>query len=381
MNGTGGVSNNNQAQELQQRHLDETQRGEALEEIGAGTARSANLSVAHNAAPMTMEAIDGISLAAIPAPEEGALNAVNMMDTNDLTATITGLRGETDEVQSQLQEEAIEQQRANVEIHNEERLEQLTNELQSVEDGNKCAQQTAKICMCIPGLNIMVGLPALAISKSRDDKADAIRAEMMEARYGPEIGGKMAEFMEGYESIAEKGPFANEKQKAETALRLDSLHSQGVIDDVAYFELKEMMNDGYRGAGRFGQHSQVEQRLTELAMGIKTPLLAPEDYPTGMLAANGYETNNSAEEAVTDASLNTEATAPSSGSTEGGSTFNSSDNSTNEWLNDLAQQMQEAEEQDRALSELIEDIQEVNTTVLQSNNDAQQQQGVQQRMI
>lgn len=376
MNGVGGTSNQQQVQDLQQRHLSETQQAEVLEQVGSGHASTQNLSVGHEAAATNISA-GKVALAPIPMPGEGALQAVNMMDTSDLQATIAGLRGETDEVQAELQLEAIEQNQARRDTANSERLEQLGSELQQVEDGNKCAQQTAKICMCIPGVNLVVGLPAMAAAKAGDNKADAIRAEMMELKFGPEVGGQMAQFMEDYEKTAEQEAFLPgmvNLNRGKLHEQLDQLHQAGVIDDVAHFEINQMLDSNtLKDAGKFGKSSALEQRLTDLAMGVKGATLPPDAYPPGMLEANGYTADGQ------DASVNE--TPDGAGSVPGGVAAESTDAMSAEWLAHLAQQMQEAEEQDQALSQLQQDIQDAQTAVFQSNNGAQQQQGVQQRMI
>ena len=377
--GVGGIHNNQRtnAEDFQNnatsdiaRRTNNNIRTDQSEQVGSGQINGNQLTVTHQNASIIPNNSDRVIMGDIPPTQH--TNALQLMDSTELQTLIAGLRNETSEVQEQMQVEQVRQQNTNRQEANNERLEQLQNELGQVEDSNKCAQATANVCMCIPGINVIVGLPAMGAAIEGEKKADAIRSEIMLENYGPEIGSQMIEFMEGYEKISEKGVFASQQEKQETQARMTHLHQAGAIDDVTFYELNKQMDDGFAGGGGFGQSSAIDKRLTEMALGIKKPMFDRSEYPEGMLERQGYV--DASEESVTQEQPS-EITGNSSGQAV------EVQETSREWIQNLAIQMQQAEEQENALTRLQQDIEEATSAITQSNSENLNQQIMNTRSI
>ena len=357
MSGVGGVSGQQQVQDLQNRDPVE------LRKAGQPESR-VNLSVEHRAGG-TVSVSDAGVLSSIPFPEKNALTSMNAMDSSDLQALISGLRVETEQVQSDLQIEDAKQNQSRTELNNSRKAKELHESLQQVESENKCAQQTAKICCCIPGINLLVGVPAKFAAKAGENKADAIRAEIMTLTHGPEVGEQMVQFMKDYKKEAEKDPDGLDKAKLH--MQLNQLHQAGALDNVAFYEISHIINGGLADAGEFGTGSAMAQRLTDLATGVRTPMFAAEAYPPGMLEAENYILPEEHAEEL-------------AAGVTGYAVTEAVEVSSTVWLTDLARKMQ-GEEQGKALSQLQLDIEEAQSSVLQSNSNSLKQAGMQQRLI
>lgn len=348
------------------RRSEEAQQVKALAKTGAGNIAQDGLSVSHSVDTQMMK-VKGAAIGAIATPKEGALDALNKMDSSTLEATISGLRSQTDEIQSKFQQEVVTQNKERVKNFRDKKLQQMKNQLESLQKGNKCQNVMQKILpLAVP--NILIKLGTSLFSAGGKNKSNDIQNEMMLHKYGSKTGAEVAQFKEDYKQVAAKetgvsGEIKTTEDKTRLHQKLDTLHNAGAMDDVTHYELGQMI-DGNNMNG-----VDIDSMLVDQMMGEKQPLLAPENYPEGML-----KTADNTEETSTDSnnSIDTKST------NEG---VDAADQDNKAWLAKLAVMMQQQEEEAQGLSKIMQEIEEGKTAVLQSNQNAQLQMVMPQRMI
>ena len=124
------VDRTQQQQVTELRHAESTQKAEVLEKTGMGNIGQNTLSVGHQTATK-MTALQGATTAVVATPAEGSLDSLNKLDSSELEATLSGLRSETDDIQSKLQKEVVKKRTDEVKEHNDKLLDHMKSRLEA----------------------------------------------------------------------------------------------------------------------------------------------------------------------------------------------------------------------------------------------------------
>ena len=263
MAGVGGIGQGQTQQTEQLRHAEQTQRPD---QVSAG-AMSGATTVSFYEPGMQVKGADG-RVVPIAAPNAGAAQAIAGMDTNELSAMLSGLRSTNEEVTSKASEEATLANKEKKQSIREQRIQELQKALEPPPKKKKnCA--VAKIvlgsvlCACLNPAGAVVIAQGAKELKSYNSEMKAVGAErnQMMKQHFQQNHGQVKEFNKEYSQDyfdsdyevkgGKRGNMTNQKAHIE---KLEGMRDSGVINDQGFKELKALvegnatpreMNEGF----------------------------------------------------------------------------------------------------------------------------------------
>ena len=369
MAGVGGIGQNQTQQTEYLRHAEQTQRAD---QASAGNA-AGSVTVSYYEPGTQVKGADG-RVVPLAAPDAGATQGMGKMDTNELSAMLSGLRADNEEAMQKASEEAALASKEKVKSARDQRIQELEKALQPPPKKKKrCAVAKIVVGAMLPGVGTPLMAQGIKELKSYNRELKAVNAErnLVMQQHFQQNHGEVKEFNKEYtkdyidrDYEVKGGKISNRIDSDKHIAKLEDMKSRGVIDEDGFQELKGLVEEGARP-------KDVYEAFLGIAIEGKVDREAA--------AIHGENTSRDAADAIGEASADDgSVTEASASGTLSEAAEMEEDQEFQQFLAELAMMM---EEQEEGFRQIEEDLTSGASLALSGAQDMQMQQSMTMRHI
>ena len=247
MAGVGGIGQNQTQQTEYLRHAEKTQRAD---QASAGNA-AGSVTVSYYEPGMQVKGADG-RVVPLAAPDAGATQAMGKMDTNELSAMLSGLRADNEETIQKASEEATLANKEKVKSARDQRIQELEKALEPPPRGKKkCAVAKIVIGSLLPGVGIPLIVKGSKELKAYNSELKATNSErnLVLQQHFQQGHGEVKAFNKEYADDyyddnyqIQGGKIGNQTNQGQHIAKLEALKDAGIIDEGGLQSLKELVD-------------------------------------------------------------------------------------------------------------------------------------------
>ncbi|WP_281645917.1 hypothetical protein [Parendozoicomonas sp. Alg238-R29] len=249
MAGVGGIGQNQTQQTEYLRHAEQTQRAD---QASAGNA-AGSVTVSYYEPGMQAKGADG-RVVPLAAPDAGATQGMGKMDTNELSAMLSGLRADNEDAMQKASEEAALASKEKVKSARDKRIQELEKALEPPPKKNKkCAAAKIVIGAMLPGVGTPLMVQGIKELKAYNSEVKSVNGErnLVMQQHFQQNHGEVKEFNKEYtkdytdsDYQVKGGKVGNRINPDQHIAKLEDMKSRGVIDESGFQELKGLVEEG-----------------------------------------------------------------------------------------------------------------------------------------